>query len=144
VEPGRHAVPARVKRTLVLLPLLAGCATGPLSFRDNLGLSPVAHRATRGVITAGCVGTVAAVDRATDGWAAGCIIGQVAASKAVIYLKHPDWLGPWSPADWVCDLTWSASALPFYWLIRGKPEKAAAGAVAWLGAAFLIQRGCVP
>lgn len=139
---------------LALALLLAGCAVGPRSYDSTL--TPVEHRAIRALVGATVTfGGEAFGVRPTVALIAGTV-GVLAVTKAELFLVHPERLGPWTAGDLACDLVWQSAVLPL-WLSAhpargGRPRSAGwarwrwpllAGA-AWAGAAFLVQRRCVP
>lgn len=129
-------------RPLLLALVASGCAVGSRSYDSTL--TPVQHRAVRALV--GATITLGAEDvgiRPSIALVIGTV-GQVAATKALTYARHPDRLGPWSPGDVACDLVWSGAVAPF-WLWRHHGAKAGVvGAAGWLAAAVAVSRSCVP
>lgn len=127
---------------LLLLLLLAGCARGPLSYDSSI--SPVEHRAVRALVGATVTwGGEAFGFRPTVALLA-ATVGVTGASKLWLAVRHPERIGPWSAGDALCDLTWSAAVVPVeVWRWHGW-RWGLVSAVAWGGAAWVVQRRCVP
>lgn len=95
---------------LLALPTLLGC--GAHRYSAPTELSPLAHRGTRALI--GATVTLGAKEVGIKPSLAILLgtVGQVGASKALIAIRHPDWIGPWTPGDALCDVWTSAAVVP--------------------------------
>lgn len=95
---------------LLVLPALLGCGAHPYSAPTQL--SPIAHRGTRALIGATVVLGAKEVGIKPAVAVLLGTIGQVGVTKAVVAVRHPDWIGPWTPGDALCDVWTSAAVVP--------------------------------
>ena len=129
-------------RLLAALLLLAGCSTNRLSYRSDL--SPLAHRGVRALLGATItLGAEYGGARPTLALFAGTI-GQVAVTKGILAIWHPERLGSWSAGDAACDLVSSAAVLPIVVAKHSGLKAAIVAGAGWGLAMWGTSKWCVP
>jgi hypothetical protein len=125
---------------LVLVLVTLGCAAGPRSYG-----APVPHRASYSALGLACglIASKAGIDAVVT--TVGCPGAIVAVSKAIVWSRHPERLGPWSPGDVACDLLWTGVPMTVGRFVWRKQWRAAVASLVVGGAGLVwVQRRCVP